>query len=350
MSDERLVDNPDDEGLAGASVIVVDDVSGNRDLLRRLLTRDGYDVRVAADGAAALQMIHEAPPDIVLSDVMMPVMNGLELCRRLKADPSRRLIPVVLITGLSDRESRIEGIRAGADDFLNKPLDAHELSARVRSLLRLKRFTDDLDSAESVILTLAVTVEARDRSTGNHCERMAAFASAFGAHLGLSGTQIGALYRGGFLHDVGKIGIPDDVLLKPGPLTSEERAVMQRHTIIGEALCGNLRVLRPIRPIVRHHHERCDGSGYPDGLAGDAIPLLAQLIAIVDVYDALTSNRVYRAATTSGAALSELRAEAKRGWHRADLVDAFGELVARGGTAANLLAPPVRLVLPPVVP
>lgn len=164
---------------------------------------------------------------------------------------------------------------------------------------------------------------------------MAAYASAFGAHLGLTGSQIGALYRGGFLHDVGKIGIPDDVLLKPGPLTPEERAIMQRHTIIGEALCGNLRLLRPIRPIVRHHHERCDGSGYPDGLAGDAIPLLAQLIAIVDVYDALTSNRIYRAATTSDAALSELRAEAKRGWHRADLVDAFGELVARGGMAAS---------------
>lgn len=325
----------DDEDI-GASVIVADDVGANRELLVRLLTSGGYHLRVAADGAEALVMIQDRPPDIVLSDVVMPVIDGLELCRRLKQDPSTRLIPVVLITGSADRRSRMEGIKAGADDFLSKPLDALELRARVRSLLRLKRFTDELDSAESVILTLAVTVEARDRSTAGHCERMAAYASAFGAHLGLPAPEIAALYRGGFLHDVGKIGIADDVLLKPGPLSDEERKVMQTHTTIGEALCGNLRLLQPLRPIVRHHHERYDGSGYPDGLSGDRVPLLAQVIAIVDVYDALTTDRVYRRGMSSEAAISELRLEASRGWHRPELVDEFIALVGSGqiGTLA----------------
>ena len=323
-----------DEDGRGASVIVVDDLDANRELVVRLLTRDGYHVRVAPDGAAALAMIHESPPDIVLSDVMMPGMNGFELCRQLKAGPATRLIPLVLITSLSDRHNRIEGISAGADDFLSKPLDAHELRARVRSLLRLKRFTDELDSAESVILSLALTVEARDRCTAGHCDRMATYASAFGAHLGLPSHQLGALYRGGFLHDVGKIGIPDAVLLKPGPLSAAERQVMQRHTTIGEALCGDLRLLRPVRPIVRHHHERCDGSGYPDGLAGDQIPLLAQVMAIVDVYDALTTHRIYREAGSPEAAFAELRLEAGRGWHRLQLVDAFIGLMESGRTAA----------------
>lgn len=341
MSHGRQAGGPADDGF-GAAVVVAEDVRANRELLVRQLTRDGYVVRAAADGAAALAMIQASPPDIVLSDVIMPGMNGLELCRRVKGDPSTRLIPLVLITSLSDRESRMEGIRAGADDFLSKPFDAHELRARVRSLLRLKRFTDELDSAESVILTLAVTVEARDQSTAGHCERMAAYASAFGAHLGLPRQDLGALYRGGFLHDVGKIGIPDTVLLKPGPLSAEERMVMQRHTIIGEALCGNLRLLAPMRSIVRHHHERYDGSGYPDGLAGDQIPLLAQLIAIVDVYDALTTTRVYRAAMPSDAALAELRAEARRGWHRRDLVDDFVDLVATGRIAVPAGQPRVH--------
>src|SRR5687767_10831254 len=246
------------------NILIADDVAANRDLLAGLLTREGYSVRCAADGTTALQMIRDDTPDLILSDVMMPGVNGFELCREVKGDRTTRLVPVVLVTSLSEREDRIEGINAGADDFLSKPVDAHELRARVRSLVRLKRFTDDLDTAESVILSLALTVEARDRYTSGHCERMAAYAAGFGVYLGLPDEEIAALHRGGYLHDVGKVGVADAILLKPGRLTPEEHVAMQQHTVIGEALCGNLRLLRPVRAIARHHHERHDGSGYPD--------------------------------------------------------------------------------------
>jgi putative two-component system response regulator len=308
---------------SAGKIIVADDVQANLDLLRGLLTPEGYEVHTALDGAAALDLVTREMPDVVLSDVIMPKLNGFELCRHIKESRATRLIPVVLITALGEREDRIEGINAGADDFLTKPVDVHELRARVRSLVRLKRFTDDLDSAESVILSLARTVEARDAYTAGHCERMAGFAIAFGASLELSEDEIAALHRGGYLHDVGKVGVPDAVLSKRGPLTSDEFEAMKRHAVIGEELCGDLRLLRLVRPIVRHHHERYDGSGYPDGLAGDAIPLLAQVMHVVDVYDALTSDRPYRMALTPEAACAELVKEADRGWHRRDLVDGF---------------------------
>ena len=311
-------------------ILIADDVPANRTLLTRLLTHEWYEVRAAPDGAMALDMVRQQPPDLVLSDVLMPGMNGFDLCRQLKADRATRLIPVVLVTALRERDDRLEGINAGADDFVSKPFDATELTARVRSLVRLKRFTDDLDSAESVILSLARTVEARDRYTAGHCERMASYASAFGMDLHLRDDDIAALHRGGYLHDVGKVGIADSILLKPGPLTADERVETQRHTVLGESLCGELRSLRPVRPIIRYHHERRDGSGYPDGLTGDEIPFLAQIMAIVDVYDALVTDRVYRAALTLAAASEELRAEAARGWHERRLVDEFISIVTSG--------------------
>ena len=314
-------------------VLVADDIQANRELLTGLLTRDGYTVRAAPDGQAALDMIDQETPDLVLSDVIMPGLGGFDLCRRLKADPATRQIPIVLITSLSEREDRIEGINAGADDFLSKPVDAHELKARVRSLVRLKRLADDLDSTEAMIVRLAVAVEARDPYTNGHCDRMASYAAAFGRHLDLSDREVAALSRGGYLHDIGKIGIPDGILLNPGRYTADERSAMQQHTTIGDALCGSLPSLQLVRPIVRHHHERFDGSGYPDGLAADRIPLLAQLTAIVDVYDALTNDRAYRAALSNDAACAELRDEAAMGRHRADLVAEFTGLVQSGRLA-----------------
>jgi putative two-component system response regulator len=314
---------------SAARIVVADDVAANVDLLARLLEREGHTVLAAVDGAAAFDLVTRERPDLVISDVMMPAMNGYDLCRRIKQDPATRLTPVVLVTSLSEREDRLAGIEAGADDFLTKPVDALELRARVRSLLKLKAFTDDLDCADSVILSLGLTVEARDAYTVGHCERMATSASALGTHLGLPDEDIAALHRGGYLHDVGKIGIPDAILSKTGPLTPEEYAIMKRHTTIGDSLCGSLRLLRLVRPIIRNHHERGDGSGYPDGLRGDAIPLLAQITAIVDVYDALTTDRVYRKPISDAEAFVELRREAARGWHRPDLVKAF---IACAGT------------------
>jgi putative two-component system response regulator len=310
-------------------ILVVDDARENRTLLDRLLTAQGYMVQTAEDGTAALASIAKGPPDIVLLDVTMPGLDGFEVCRRVKADPATRLTPVVLITGLSDRESRIAGIDAGADDFVNKPFDAEELKARIRSLVRLKQFTDDLDSAESVILSLALTVEARDATTSGHCQRLAHYATLLGSALGLGDEDIAALRRGGYLHDVGKIAVPDSILLTPRSLTAGEYAVMKTHTIIGDTLCGKLRSLAPVRPIVRHHHERLDGSGYPDGLHGDQISLLAQIIGVVDAYDAITTTRPYRRARPQSFAFDELRAEAARGRSSTNLVETFISVVQR---------------------
>jgi putative two-component system response regulator len=321
---------------ASGNIVVADDVPANVDLLTNILTREGYSIQSAADGMTALELIVKQMPDLVITDVMMPGMDGFELCRRVKGNPATRLTPIILVTSLSERVDRINGINAGADDFLTKPVDRHELRARVRSLVNLKRFTDDLDSADSVILSLGLIVEARDGTTGDHCERMAAYTAAFGAHLALPAEDIAALHRGGYLHDVGKVGVPDAILLKKGRLTPDEFELMKRHTVIGDALCGDLRLLRPVRPIARSHHERFDGSGYPDGLAGNDIPLLAQITGIVDVYDALTSDRPYRKALTETTALHELEEEARRGWRRADLVSEF-IAICRDGRLKRLI-------------
>jgi putative two-component system response regulator len=311
-------------------VLVADDLPANLDLLDRLLARDGHVVYRAHSGDEALAQVSERQPDLVLLDVMMPDRSGFDVCRMLKADDATRLIPVVLVTALQHWEARIRGIEAGADDFLTKPVNPHELQARVRSLLRIKRYTDDLDSAESVILSLALTIEARDAYTDGHCQRLAEYALAFGRAVGLSDDDLHVLRRGGILHDLGKVGVPDAVLLKPGPLTPEEFEIMKQHTIIGDRLCGELRSLSRVRPIVRHHHEHIDGSGYPDGLRGEAIPLLAQIVGIVDLFDAVTTDRSYRAASTDEEACRELEQEVALGWRRADLVQAFTSLVREG--------------------
>jgi putative two-component system response regulator len=305
------------------TVLVVDDLAANARLLESLLAPDGHTLRTAGNGAEALRMVRSEHPDLVLMDVMMPHVDGLEACQAIKQDPSTCLIPVVLVTSLDDSASRIRGIEAGADDFVSKPFNAPELLARVRSLLRLKRYTDDLDSAESVIRSLALTIEARDGATEGHCQRLAGYGSALGRALGLDDDDVSALERGGFLHDVGKVGIPDAVLLKPGRLRPEEYDLIKQHTVIGDRLCGELRSLRKVRAIVRHHHERLDGSGYPDGLHDNAIPLLAQIMGIVDVFDALTTERPYRSALPFAQAAEELRREVALGWRRADLVEAF---------------------------
>jgi putative two-component system response regulator len=312
------------------TILVVDDAQQNCQILARLLTPHGYTVESASDGEAALVALEEKPPDLVLLDVQLPGLDGFEVCRRIKQRPATRLTPVILVTALHAREQKIRGIDVGADDFLAKPVDAQELIARVGSLVRLKRYTDDLESAESVILSLALTVEARDPYTEGHCQRLASYATALGAQLDLHADEIAALQRGGYLHDVGKIGVPDAVLQKPSRLTTAEYETMKRHAVIGERLCGDLRSLLAVRPIVRSHHERRDGSGYPDGLHGDEIPLTAQIVGIVDVYDAITTTRPYRTARPPDLAYEELTKEADRGLHRQDLVQAFIALARSG--------------------
>lgn len=313
-----------------ARILVVDDEQGVTDLFKRLLDSAGYIVDVANDGPSALEAVAQNPPDVILLDVAMPEVDGFAVCQRIKSQSSTRLTPIVLVTGLGDLEQRIKGVEAGADDFLTKPVDPHELLARVRSLVHLKHYTDDLDSAASIIMTLAVMIEARDGHTEGHCHRIANYAAAVGRRCGLSGGDLQTLHRGGFLHDIGMLTIPDAVLRKPAPLEPEEFALVKAHTVVGDALCANLRSLQAVRPIVRHHHERLDGSGYPDGLRGDEISLLAQIIGVVDVYDALTSQRPYQAAHSTDEAIEVLRQQVLRGWRRRDLVESFVAIIRSG--------------------
>jgi putative two-component system response regulator len=319
--------------LAAGKVLIVDDDRTNVEVLRRLLVRDGYRVASASNGELAVEAAMQERPHVVLMDVNMPGMDGFEACRRLKQNPATRLLPVILISGLMASADRIQGIEAGADDFLSKPYVLGELRARIRSLAQMKRHTDELESAESVILSLALILEARDPATQGHCERLARYAVKLGEQLGLPEDQLKALHRGGYVHDIGKVGVADAILLKPGALSEAETLQMQQHTVLGEKLCGNLHSLSAVRAIVRHHHERPDGSGYPDGLRGDEIPLLASVIGVVDAYDAMTTARPYKRAFTSEEACGELRNEATRGWKRKDIVEAFVDLLLSGKLA-----------------
>jgi putative two-component system response regulator len=311
-------------------ILVFDDLHANLRLIARWLRADRFDVRTCDDPAGAVEAVLRQQPDAVLMDVRMPRHDGFGICRTLKQNPETRLIPVVLMTAANDPADRLEAIEAGADDFVTKPLHREELSARLRSLVRVKRYTDDLDRAEDVILSLALTIEARDAYTEGHCQRLAISAVTLGRALGLSAEDLAALRRGAFMHDLGKIAVPDSILLKRDSLTPSEYEAMKQHAVVGDRLCGELRSLRRVRGIVRHHHERLDGSGYPDGLRGADIPILAQIIGLVDVYDALTTDRPYRPALSPAAACEHLRQEAAAGWRRHDLVETFVRLVEAG--------------------
>jgi putative two-component system response regulator len=311
-------------------VLVADDDESVTELFRRVLTKEGYAVDVCHDGESALGAVLERPPHLVLLDVNMPGMTGIEVCRRIKQDPANRLTPVVLATAMAERETRIEGLEAGADDFLSKPVDTQELLARVRTLVRMKRYTDDLDSAASLLVAMALLIEARDGHTEGHCHRMANYATALGRALGLAEHDLQTLHRGGFLHDIGMLAIADSVLNKSGPLEPHEIAQMQSHTTVGDTLCAHLRSLDAVRPIVRHHHERNDGSGYPDHLTGDAIPIVAQITGVVDVYEAVTTRRPYQDPQTPREAIEILRKQVERGWRNSDIVEAFAALVESG--------------------
>jgi len=312
--------------MAG-KILIVDDESAARAALETLLRREGFEVRNAHDGAAALELCAEFRPDLILLDILMPGMNGFEVCRRIKAHPDTRLTPVVLITGLSATEDRIDGINAGADDFLSKPIDFNELLARTRSLLRLKLYTDEMENAEAVVFTLARSIEARDPYTHGHCERLAEMSTHLGARLGIPEEEIKALRWAGIVHDIGKVVVPDSILLKPGPLTEDEMNVMRRHSEVGERICSRLKSFRLVLPIIRHHHEKRNGSGYPDGLRGEQIPLTARILQLADVYDALTTDRPYRTAVPSEEALQIMADEAKLEWWDESLFAAFREMI-----------------------
>jgi putative two-component system response regulator len=286
------------------------------------LTGIDCEVRFAHDGPRALAMIEEDPPDLVLLDVQMPGMDGYEVCQRIRANSRFRLLPVVMITARSHTEDRVKALERGADDFMTKPFERAELVARVRSSLRLKSLYNTLNSAEQVIFALAAAVEAKDSVTERHTRRVAESARHIGERLGLPDLALDALYRGGIVHDIGKIGVSEAILLKCGPLDTGETERMQEHPEIGANIIAPLHTGLSLQPIIRHHHERFDGCGYPDGLRGDEIPLLARIISICDAFDALINDRPYRAGVSVDQAIATLRSGAGTQWDP-ELVELF---------------------------
>lgn len=309
------------------TVLLIDDQVDTLDTITTALEPLGYEVLQASDGSRGISAARDCQPDVILLDVMMPGIDGYEVCSRLKSDEDTRLIPVVFLTGLDSRQARFQGLGVGATDFLSKPFDLVELEVRVRNLVHFRRLTQDLDDAEKMLFAVARAIEARDEGTGNHCERLSHLAGQLGERLSVDPEGLKTLRRAGYLHDIGKIGIPDSVLLKPGKLTIDEWTVMRSHVEIGVKICSPLRTLRPVLPVIRHHHERRNGSGYPDGLSGDTIPLLARIFQVVDVFDALTSERPYRRPLPAEAGVTVLREEANQGWWDPSIVEVFAGMM-----------------------
>jgi len=310
-------------------ILVVDDEPANVDLVQSYLKANSYKVIKAYSGEEALKKAFADPPDLILLDVMMPGISGFEICRRLKSDNRTQLIPVILLTALQDFQSKIQGLEAGADEFLSKPFNLTELLTRVRNLLRIKRLTDQLEQTESVIFALARAVEAKDSYTKEHILRIANYAERLGRALNLESQEILAIRYGGILHDIGKIGVSEAILRKPGPLTEQEWLEIRKHPIIGESIIQPMRFANKVGPIVRGHHERWDGKGYPDGLKEKAIPLGARIVALVDSYDAMTTDRPYRKALSVKRACREIEQDAGSKFDP-ELVPIFLKLLKEG--------------------
>ena len=310
------------EKLKG-NILIIDDEREIRQFLADVVTSLGATAFMASNGQAGLEAVKLCEPDLILLDVEMPIMNGLACCKILKDDPRTRHLPIIILTSLSDINDRINGIRAGADDYIVKPPHVEELAARIGSLLRVKKLNESLESAESVVFALAHAIEARDRCTEQHTERVTKYAVALGKLVGCTDDEMLGLRQGGALHDIGKVSVPDGVLNKPGKLTPEEFAIIMLHPVTGYNICASMKSLAHTLPCIRWHHEKPNGKGYPDGLKGDAIPRRALILAVADVYDALTSERPYKKGFPVEKAVSILREEAASGGLDAGLVNLF---------------------------
>src|SRR5258708_4204626 len=316
-----------ENGFAGASILLVEDDPQAVGVLEPILISKGYSVSVARDGVEGLEKIKTRSPDLILCDIDMPRMDGIEVCRTVKNDAATRLIPVVMLTGFGDLENKIEALQAGADEFLNKPYNSLELFTRINSLLRMRYLNAQLDNADDVLFSMARAIEAKDSYTQGHVERVSNLAVRLGDHLGLPDEEKDALRKGGILHDIGKIGVPDKILNKAGALTAEERRIIRLHPAQGAKICEKLKSIRGAIPVIRHHHERLDGTGYPDHLSGDEIPLLARVMTVVDIYDALTTTRSYRKRLPPEVALEIMWEEAKKGWWDQDVLGEFEKML-----------------------
>ncbi len=307
-------------------ILIVDASPGSRRPLREMLRELGHEVLEVASTTEALAVVSREKIDLMLVDLLAPELGGPAFCCVMRSHVNTRLIPIFLLTNSPDSEKEAIGIGAGADDFLIRPLRPKVMLARVQATLRQKAILDSIDEAESVLFSLAQSVEARDAAIGQHCQRLAVLSSSLGVAMGLPATDLIALQRGGYLHDIGKVAVPDSILFKPGPLTPDEWVIMKQHTVKGEQICAGMKSLGSVLPIIRHHHERWDGTGYPDGLRREEIPLLARIVQIADIFDALTTERPYKQAFTPEYALQILREEAKTGWRDPVLIEAFTDI------------------------
>lgn len=309
-------------------VLVADSNPTIRKILRHVFVGLGWDMIEAEDGQQALQLAASRPtPHAILVDLKLPRVDGYEVCRRLKADIQFQLIPVVALISLDSSEEKMRAVEAGADEFLTKPISHAELQVRLRSLLRIHRVNQELIGAESVAMALARAVASKDGYSSGHVEQVADYATLFGEALGFDTAERKILRYGAILHNVGKISIPDAVLEKTTSLTPREKALFQQHPRVGCDICGPLKPLQAVLPIIRHHKEHWDGTGYPDGLRGDEIPLGAQIVGIVDVYSALRSDRPFRKAAPHAEAVAKVRELVQRGRFNPALVERFIEVL-----------------------
>ncbi len=317
------------QGTSGsATILSVYSSETSARALRGTLTGFRHELIQADTTEQALAALTRHRIDLVLLDLATPEPGALDFCRFVKKSPTTQFLPVyVLGTCDDDPEEEVRAIEAGADEFLVRPLRPRAFRARVQASLRHRALVDSIDDSEAVLFSLAQSVEERDPDLGLHCQRLALMGAAMGLTLGLPSSDILALQRGGYLHDIGKVAVPDNVLFKPGPLTPQEWDTMKTHPERGERICKGVKSLASVLPIIRHHHEKWDGSGYPDGLQGDQIPLLARILQMADIYDALTSERPYKQPMTPEQALGIIREEARKGWRDPQLVDMFAEIL-----------------------
>ncbi|HNB36214.1 MAG TPA: response regulator [Anaerolineales bacterium] len=303
------------------TILIVDDESAGRETLEAILDGEGYNLIMASSGAQALELARQTPPDVILMDVMMPGMTGFEACRHIRADARLAEVPIIILTALDDRKSLLDGLESGADDFLTKPYDRYELRTRLMGLMRLNRYrklVDErknteaehkklLEAYEATIEGWSRAMDLRDKETEGHTQRVTSLTMKIVKAMKLSDEDMIHIHRGALLHDIGKLGVPDSILLKPDKLTDEEWRLMKMHPQYAYDMLYPIEYLRPAMDIPYCHHEKWDGSGYPRGLKGEEIPISARIFAIVDVWDALTSDRPYRAAWSAERTLDYIK-------------------------------------------
>jgi len=306
------------------AILLVDSVSANCDGLQSFLQSQQCDVDTAANGDSAVRCCLKIQPDLVLLYDSLPDIGSFDLCRRLKNDPLNQITPVVLVKPSPDQWDIYRGREAGALDIWATPPSLTDLLGRIQTLLRLKKYMDE--QARSAVFSVARSVDSKQNMRNGHSDRLVAYAEHLGGGLGLGEEDLQELRIAGWLHDIGKTAVPESILLKPGPLNAEETRIIREHPVIGERMCAPLKSLRPILPVIRHHHEKMDGSGYPDGLRGEAIPLKARILQVADIYDALTTNRPYRGPLRMEEALQILFTEARNGWLDASVVLKFSQI------------------------